>query len=265
MNIIVGNKIDEMNRFIYGVFMPRVYFHLLPTVEQQNDEEWWSDTFIHTAVNSEVFDFADEWFQRDDQPLYNDTTWDAFWVVELINKIDKWYDDIYGEKWAYESPLTLEAILKMYAYLFVVGKGAYHWEEEKDRFNEYVVAQQEVEDMSVVSDDSDEDEEPKEVYNGSKDFPPNETDETCPICLEAYNRDSGKLKDGIRNSGYESNCPHWCCCMCWDEMYKQNKDEYNCPICKRDITEWIDETYGEDDDEEPEPTKITTLIIEEDE
>jgi len=48
-------------------------------------------------------------------------------------------------------------------------------------------------------------------------------------------------------------------------MYYQNKDEYNCPICKRDITEWIKDQYSDDDDEEPEPTKITTLIIEEDE
>ena len=264
MNIIVGNKINEINTFINGDFMPRVYFHLLPTVEQQNDEDWWVDTFIHTAVNSEVFDFADEWFGRDDQPHYIDTSWDAFVIVEMINKIDKWYDDVYGEKWAYESPLTLERIYKMYAYLFVNNKGVEYWIEQKNRLNEYVVSQQldEASDMSVVSD---EDEEPKEVYNGSKDFPPNETDETCPICLEAYDRDSGKLKDGIRNSNYESNCPHWCCCMCWDEMYKQDKDEYGCPICKRDITEWIEETYGENDEEEPEPTKITTLIIEEDE
>jgi len=264
MNIIIGNKIDAVNRYINDEFMPMVYWNLLPTAEQQNDENWWVDTFIHTAVNSDDYDFADEWFNRSDQPFYNDTTWDAFVIVEMINKINKWYDDIYGEQWAYESPLTLERIYKMYAYLFVNDKGAEYWIQQKDRFNEYVVAQQvdEASDMSVVSD---EDEEPKEVYNGSKDFPPNETDETCPICLEAYDRDSGKLKDGIRNSNYESNCPHWCCCMCWDEMYKQDKDEYNCPICKRDITEWIDETYGEDDDEEPEPTKITTLIIEEDE
>jgi hypothetical protein len=164
----------------------------------------------------------------------------------MINKINKWYDDIYGEQWAYESPLTLERIYKMYAYLFVNQKGVDYWIEQKDRLNEYVVAQQadEASDMSVVSD---EDEEPKEVYNGSKDFPSNETDETCPICLEAYDRDGGKLKDGIRNSNYESNCPHWCCCMCWDEMYKQDKDEYNCPICKRDITEWIKDQYGDDE------------------
>ena len=93
-------------------------------------------------------------------------------------------------------------------------------------------------------------EQPTEVYNGSKDFPPNETDETCPICLEAYDREIGRLKDGIQNSDYESNCPHWCCCMCWDTMYKQDKDTYCCPICKRDITDWLKTHYDSDDDDD---------------
>jgi hypothetical protein len=105
--------------------------------------------------------------------------------------------------------------------------------------------------LSFEESDDEECECEEEIYNGSKDFPPNETDEQCPICLEAYDRDSGKLKDGIRNSTYESNCPHWCCCMCLEEMYKQNEDDRcRCPICKRDITEWMDETYGEEDDDE---------------
>ena len=89
-----------------------------------------------------------------------------------------------------------------------------------------------------------------EQYNGSKDFPPNETDETCPICLEAYDKEIGRLKDGIQNSGYESNCPHWCCCMCWDQMYKQYNDTYSCPICKRDITDWLKTHYDSDDEDE---------------
>jgi hypothetical protein len=95
-------------------------------------------------------------------------------------------------------------------------------------------------------------EDEEEERNGSKDFPPNETDETCPICLEAYDREIGRLKDGIQNSGYESNCPHWCCCMCWDTMYKQNNDTYSCPICKMDITDWLKTHYDSDDDEEEE-------------
>lgn len=92
-----------------------------------------------------------------------------------------------------------------------------------------------------------------EKYNGSKDFPPNETDETCPICLEAYDRELGRLQDGIRNSDFESNCPHWCCCMCLEEMYKQHGGiECRCPICKRDITDWLEAHYEDDEEEEDE-------------
>jgi len=97
-------------------------------------------------------------------------------------------------------------------------------------------------DLALDSDEED-------VYNGSKDFPPNETDETCPICLEAYDREIRRLKDGIRNSDCESNCPHWCCCMCWDTMYREDNDTDYCPICKRDITDWL-KTHYEDDEEE---------------
>ena len=255
MNLMVGTKLGALNAFIRNKHLPNVYWNLRPTVEQTNDDDWWSDTFIHSAVNSEEWCFADEWFQRDDQPLYNDTTWDAFWVVELINKIDKWYDDIYGEKWAYATPLTMEAILNMYAYLFVMEKGVEHWKEQTDQFNEYCAEQEEGEEMSVVSD-----EEPKEVevYNGSKDFPPNETDETCPICLEAYGEDNPA--DSIRDSTYESNCPHWCCMPCWTKMLEQDQDEYCCPICKRDISNWLEENYRD-----LVGKAITKLIIEEDE
>ena len=83
-----------------------------------------------------------------------------------------------------------------------------------------------------------------------QDFPPNETDETCPICLEAYDKEIGRLKDGIQNSEYESNYPHWCCSMCWDTMYKQNNDTYCCPICKRDITDWLKTHYDSDDEDD---------------
>jgi len=80
----------------------------------------------------------------------------------------------------------------------------------------------------------------------------NETDETCPICLEAYDREIGRLKDGIQNSNYESNCPHWCCCMCWDTMSRQDNDTYSCPICKTDITDWLKTHYYSDSDDEEE-------------
>jgi len=241
MNIIVGNKIDEINTFINGVFMPMVYLNLLPTAEQQNDEDWWSDTFIHTAVNSDDYDFADEWFQRDDQPHYIDTSWDAFVIVEMINKINKWYADVFGEQWAYASPLTLERIYKMYAYFFVNDKGVEYWIEQKDRLNEYVVSQQvdEASDMSVVSDEDAESVE--EEYNGSKDFPSNETDDNCPICLEAYTEENPK--DGIRCSDIPSNCSHYCCERCWYVIWGQHNDTNNCPICKRNITEWLSTHY----------------------
>ena len=75
-----------------------------------------------------------------------------------------------------------------------------------------------------------------------------ETDEYCPICLEEYDRDT-KQMDGIQNSDYESNCIHWACVACWQKIYRlRNVDDY-CPICKRNITDWLKTHYETDDDE----------------
>lgn len=90
--------------------------------------------------------------------------------------------------------------------------------------------------------DSDEDaESAEEEYNGSKDFPPNDTDEQCPICLEAYTPQ--KQRDGIRCSDIPSNCSHYCCERCWYVIWGQHNDTNNCPICKRDITMWLSTHY----------------------
>jgi hypothetical protein len=236
---------DLINTFIKDDFMPTVYANCAPNTEEQNDEDWWSDTFIHTAVNSELYVFADMWYERDDRHIFNDTSFDAFWVVEMINRINKWNDDEYGNDWSWEKPLTLDKILNMYAYLYVnVELGTQYWIEQRDRLNQYALENEEESDA-----EEEEEKESVEVYNGSKVFPPNETDETCPMCLEEYDKEIGRLKDGIQNSEYESNCPHWGCCMCWRGMYKQNKEKYCCPICRRDITDWLKIHYDDEDDE----------------
>jgi hypothetical protein len=74
-----------------------------------------------------------------------------------------------------------------------------------------------------------------------KDFPPNETDDKCPICLEAYT--SKKQRDGVRYSEYKIKCPHYCCVPCWIDLY-YNKDKIKrCPICRANITDWLEENH----------------------
>jgi hypothetical protein len=217
-----------MEKYIEDFYMRDIYRDLHPTAEQQEDEDWWNDIYIQTAVNSDTYDFPASWAEQRDASQY-----EALVMIEMINQIFKWNEDENGieVKW-WSNALTLSRIYKMYAYMYVVRMGADYWIN-----------------LSHTDNWNFEMEEP-EQYNGSKDFPPNETDETCPLCLEAYDKEIGRLKDGIQNSGYESNCPHWCCCMCWDTMYRQYKDTYCCPICKRDITDWLKTHYDSDDDDE---------------
>jgi len=82
-----------------------------------------------------------------------------------------------------------------------------------------------------------------EEYTGSKDFPPNETDDNCPICLEAYT--SQKQKDGVRHSDeHKSKCPHYCCVDCWIDLYNNNEiKKKRCPICRANITKWLEDNH----------------------
>lgn len=214
--------IGKINEFISSVYLKEVYRDLNPTAEQQDDDDWWNDVFIQTAVNSDEYNFQETWEE------YRDTSpYEAFLIIEMINQINNWSE---GQKWDF-GVLTHSKIYKMYAYMYVMRYGIENWKDQIPLWDE-----EDDDDVCVCE---------EEEYNGTKDFPPNETDEKCPICLEEYDREIGRLQDGIQNSDYESNCPHWCCCMCWDKMYRQNKSEYHCPICKRDITCWL-KTHYED-------------------
>lgn len=216
----VATRLNYINEYIRTTYMRDVYNALRPTIAQQEDEDWWNE-FIDTAVNSDDYDFEDAWiddeFERDE---------DAFVIIEMINVINNWYDNCFGENWGYEKPLTYSAVLKQYAYVFVANQGVEFWRDQRERFNEFV---------AEMGDDS------EEEYNGSKDFPPNETDDNCPICLEAYTED--KKKDGIRCSDIPSNCSHYCCERCWYVIWGQHNDTNNCPICKRNITMWLSTHY----------------------
>jgi hypothetical protein len=210
-----------MEAFLQNDYMKEVYRDLQPTAEQQGDEDWWNDIYIQTAVNSDDYDFPARWAEQRDASQY-----EALVMMEMINQIFKWNEDENGitEKW-WSDALTISKIYRMYAYMYVVRCGVEHWIHIKD-----------------TNDWNFEMEEP-EQYNGSKDFPPNETDDNCPICLDAYTPQ--KQRDGIRNSDeHKSKCPHYCCVPCWLELYDKNEGEKKrCPICRANITKWLDDNH----------------------
>ena len=233
----LNKGIEDMEKYIIKIHLRDVYYRERPT----NAIFVWEE-FINKAMNTEEYDFYERWSEYD---CSANRTYE-YGIAEtlaLLNKIDKLYDDIYGEKWAYDT-LTYKKVVNMYAYLYVNSEGVEWLMLNKAEYDAYA------DEMDADDSEDEECECEEEIYNGSKDFPPNETDETCPICLEAYDRELGRLKDGIRNSIYESNCPHSSCCMCWDTMYKQNNDTYCCPICKRDITHWLKTHYNSDDEDD---------------
>ena len=183
---------------IFNIFMRDVYYDLNPTAEQQDDENWWSNIFLQKAVNSDEYNFQKTWEElRDDTSPY-----EAFLIIEMINKINKWYDDEFGETWIYESSLTYQKIFNMFAYMFVRIKGLDFWQDQQyQQFNEI----------------------------------DEETDDNCPVCMDAYS--SQKLRfEGVGNNEYKEKCHHYCdfcCCDCWLELSaKKIGEKDQCPICK---------------------------------
>lgn len=228
----VEERLNEMNEYILNEYMPYVYNELRPSIEQQNSEDWWRDTFIREAVNSPNFDFNERWDE------YVNRTHggfifvpEVFVVIEMINIINDWCLGALGEKWDCDN-LTYDKIFKKYAYVFVIQQGWEYWMEQKERFNEYITIHYDEEDAESV----------EEEYTGSKDFPPNETDDVCPICFEEYT--SNKMRDGIRNSEYKSRCPHYCCIDCWINIYNNVSNTIKrCPICRANVTGWLEDNH----------------------
>jgi hypothetical protein len=225
----VEERLNEMNEYIRNEYMAFAYSQFRPSVEQQNSEHWWRDIFLKEAVNS--FDFQEGWndyVDRTDDGVV--IVQEVFVVIEMINKINKWCDDEYGEgPWSCEN-FTYDKIFKMYAYMYVIRQGLDFWMEQKDMFNEYVAINYSEEDAESV----------EEEYTGSKDFPPNETDDVCPICFEEYT--AKKPRDGIRNSEYKSRCPHYCCVDCWVNIYNdESNTKKRCPICRANVSKWLED------------------------
>ena len=70
----------------------------------------------------------------------------------------------------------------------------------------------------------------------------------CPICRRQYSRDDYILKNSPDNTDYESDCHHWFCNDCFQEMYETRNTD--CPICNVDLSEFLEIYYGESDKEE---------------
>jgi hypothetical protein len=205
---------------IVHIFMRDVYYDLHPTAEQQEDENWWKNVFLQKAVNSDEYNFQKTW-----EELRDTSPYEVFLIIEMINQINEWSKNELGHTWDF-GVLTHSKIYKMYAYVHVMQKGVEHWKFQSSFWNH---------DMDNMSDT----ESVEEEYTGTKDFPPNETDDNCPICLDAYTPQ--KQKDGVRNSEYKVKCPHYCCCDCWLELYEKNEGEKKrCPICRANVTDWLE-------------------------
>ena len=73
----------------------------------------------------------------------------------------------------------------------------------------------------------------------------------CPLCYAAYGRqedDTFLCRDGIDNSDFETDCTHYICTQCAQELAK--REEIRCPLCREDWTDWIHSVYYSDEEDE---------------
>ncbi len=73
----------------------------------------------------------------------------------------------------------------------------------------------------------------------------NESDDFC-ICGNHYLCEAPA--DGPQNSDIPTECTHWLCTDCWTK--RQANSLLNCPLCGRDISEWLSKYPLDDTDDE---------------
>lgn len=88
--------------------------------------------------------------------------------------------------------------------------------------------------------------------------------EECPVCFIERD-DPFVIWDSPENSGWDTGCSHWLCTRCWAEIREAAicpeccvVHTVCCPICRTDVTDWIEDAYGTDSDSEPESSDSET-------
>ena len=65
--------------------------------------------------------------------------------------------------------------------------------------------------------------------------------EECPVCFERAD-----VWDSPMNSDIPTRCTHWICVPCWETIATRNK---RCPVCREDLSVWLDSAHAASDDE----------------
>ncbi|MFX4226562.1 MAG: hypothetical protein ACFHHU_01310 [Porticoccaceae bacterium] len=71
--------------------------------------------------------------------------------------------------------------------------------------------------------------------------------DVCPVCLARPD-----IWDSPMNSDFSTRCTHWVCIDCWAEISRRDRQ---CPICRDDLSEWL-ENYAEESEEEEEEEEV---------
>ena len=82
--------------------------------------------------------------------------------------------------------------------------------------------------------------------------PPDE----CPVCLEKFK--GARKPFGPIMGDRPTNCRHYACQGCWMELKQKMSSPWHCPVCKEDVTDWLDENI-KTRPKQPPPTPVRML------
>ena len=168
MSSIINNILrleNYLKRHLYFVWC-----QLESNDEERNDAEWFQNTFINKAVNSEEYNVYDMWSADNELEI------SALLILEMLNNVKDWHRNKIGDEWV--PPLndySIKTIMNGWADIKVQNWGV---DEVRNIINTMNAnAEEETRDIINIMNEDTED----EIYTGTKDFPPNETDDNCPI------------------------------------------------------------------------------------
>lgn len=213
INTKMTEQRTELQKFLEDKYMPLLYSELLESTDGNIVNECFGDTNFFIYIYSNSLNFFEEWCETPNSTIQAET------ILILLQEVQTWYEKTFSEIY---TKYKVKDIVNYWAY--IVGH---------EKWKKYADKEEKVVETSL----------PNEILNT------NETEDTCPICLRDYDRNT-LLQDGPQNSDFENPCPHWCCVECWDTIYHQYNDTDTCPICRADITDWLKSHYPLYDDED---------------
>lgn len=114
---------EQIQKYIEIIYMPYIYKNINPYNYKYNDNDF-EEKYIQIAINSDEFNFYDNYCK------YYDKNIDAYTLCDLINYINDYYINNFGNKYEWNYENSVDKIINLFAYTYVYNIGIEEWKNK---------------------------------------------------------------------------------------------------------------------------------------